>query len=93
MVLSPLVSAMCEEQLRVLRHTRQMVVALITDYRYQLNYLDPAEGDVYELAYRTVRDGELCLQTISDLSWDLWLLYGEFDTCSRRVHHRNGTSQ
>ena len=93
MALSPVASALSGDQLRILRETRQMVVAVIADYRQQLVYVGPSVGDAYTIAYRIVRDGELCLQAISDLLWDLWSMYVEIDTLSRRVIHRNGTTQ
>ena len=93
MVLSPLVARQFENQMRVLTRTKQMIVELVADFQRQLTYLDPNEGDLYATVYRTVRDGQLCMQMMNDLIWDVWSLYGEFDRFPRRVRHRNGSSQ
>ena len=93
MVLSPVVAALFEDQLRVLRQTQQMVEGVIADYQYQLNYLDPSIGNAYAIAYRVARDGEICRQALNDLVWDLFAMYGEMDRLPRRVFHRNGTTQ
>ena len=93
MVLSPQVYAHFSTQIRILTSVRTMVVAVVADYRSQLVYLDPSECDIYEIAYRAMRDGEQFIHAADDLMWDLWCMCAEFDISPRRVYHRNGTSQ
>ena len=93
MVLSPLVAQRFEGQMTVLRQARQLCMTLVSDARQQLAYLDPNEGEIYALTYQLMRDGETTMHTINDLIWDVWVLYGELGRFSRRVYHRNGSSQ